>query len=96
MWVTIILLERLFRERLSLGRAVKSFAKFQRREIMRGLVKLNELEVVAKPPLGRLPEATTSSMPKDDTQDLDKDETALEDEGEDARFSSSESQLGLL
>ena len=51
-WVTRILLGRLFHERLSLGRAIKSFSKFQRREMMRGLVKLNELEDIAKPPLG--------------------------------------------
>ena len=45
---------------------MKSYAKFQRREIMRGLVKLNELEEVAEPQLGGLPEASTSSLPKDE------------------------------
>ena len=50
--VTRILLGRLFRERLSLGRAVKSFAKLLCREMMRGLVKLNELEDVTEPSLG--------------------------------------------
>jgi hypothetical protein len=35
LWVTRILLGRLFKERLSLGRAVKSFARFQCREMMR-------------------------------------------------------------
>ena len=33
-WVTRILLSRLFREHLSLSRAVKTFAKFQHREMM--------------------------------------------------------------
>ena len=96
LWVTKILLGRLFQERLSLGRAVKSFAKFQCREIMRGLVKLNELEEVAEPALGNLLKASTLSMPKHDTQDLDDDEASLEDEGEEACFSPGESQLGLL
>ena len=96
LWVTRILLGRLFREILSLGRAVKLFVKFQRRDIMRGLVKLNELEEVAKPPLGGLPKASSSRMPRDDMQDLDDDEAALEDEGEVERFSPGESQLGLL
>ena len=96
LWVTGILLGRLFQERLSLGRVVKYFAKFQRREIMRGLVKLNEMEEVAETPLGGLPEASSLSMPRDDTQDLDDDEAALEEEGEAERFSLSESQLGLL
>lgn len=51
-WVTHILLGRLFRERLSLSRTVKSLAKFQHREMMRGLVKLNELEDVSELLLG--------------------------------------------
>jgi hypothetical protein len=96
LWVTQILLGQLFRERLSLGWTVKSYAKFQRREIMRGLVKLNELEEVAEPPLGGLLEATTSSMPKYVVQDLDEDNAALDDEGEEDRFSPGESHLGLL
>ena len=57
---------------------------------------MNELEEVAEPPLGGLLEATTSSMPKDDMQDLDEDKTTRKDEGEEVRFSPSESQLGLL
>lgn len=96
LWVTRILFGRLFQERLSLGRAVKSFTKFQRREIMRGLVKLNELEEVAEPPLGGLPKVSTSRLPRDDTQDLDADDITLDDDGEEARFSPGESQLGLL
>lgn len=84
LWVTRILLGWLFRERLSLGRAVKSYAKFQRREMMRELVKLNELEEVAEPPLGGLLEASASSMPKDFVQDLDEDIVALDEEGEEA------------
>ena len=67
LWVTRILLGRLFRERLTLNRAVKSFTKFQRREIMRGLVKLNELKEVAEPPLCGLPDVSTSRLPRDDT-----------------------------
>lgn len=52
LWVTRILVVRLFRERLSLSRAVKSYTKFQWSEMMRVLVKLNELEEVSEPPLG--------------------------------------------
>lgn len=47
--------------------------------MMRGLVKLNELEEVAEPPLGSPPEVSTSRMPRDDTQDLDVDDVALEE-----------------
>lgn len=96
LWVTRIFLGRLFRERLTLGREVKSFAKFQRHEIMRGLVKLNELEEVAEPPLGNMPEASTLGLPKDEMQDLEEEDTTLEDDGEEARYSLGESQLGLL
>lgn len=96
LWVTKILLGRLFRERLSLNRAVKSYAKFQRREIMRGLVKLNELEEVVEPPLGGHLEATVLRLPRDNPRDLDANDAALEEEGEEARFIPGESQLSLL
>ena len=51
---------------------------------MRGLVKLNELEELVKPPLGGLPETSTSSLPKDDMQGLKEEDTTLEDEGKEA------------
>jgi hypothetical protein len=50
-WVARILFGRLLRERTAVGRTIKQFAKFQRREIMHGMVKLNDLEDMAKPPL---------------------------------------------
>lgn len=96
LWVTQILLRRLFRERLNVGQVVKSYIKFQRREMMRALVKLNELEEVVEPPLGGLLEASASSMPKDFVQDLDENIVALDEEGEEARFSPAESHSGLL
>jgi hypothetical protein len=63
---------------------------------MRGLVKLNNLEEVAEPPLGGIPEASTSGLPKDEMQELEEEDTTLEDDGKEARFSPGESQLGLL
>ena len=51
MWVMRILLGHLLKERMVLGQAIKQFAKFQRREIMRCMVKLNDLEDMAEPPL---------------------------------------------
>ena len=41
----------MIRERMTIGRAIKSLAKFQRREIMCGLVKLGDLEDLVDPPL---------------------------------------------
>lgn len=96
LWVTRILLGRLFRERLTLGRAIKSFMKFQRHEIMRGLVKLNELEEVVKPLLGGMIESSTSRPPKEEMLDLEEEDTAPEDDSEATRSSPGESQIGLL
>jgi hypothetical protein len=96
LWVTRILLGGLFRKRLTLGQAVKSFTKFQCREIMWGLVKLNELEEVVEPPLGGMSESSTLGPPKDEMLDLEEEDTAPEDDNEVARFSPGESQIGLL
>lgn len=95
-WVTRILLGRLFRERLSLGRVVKSHAKFQRREMMRELVKLNELEKVVAPPLGGNPEHPSSRWPRDEAMDMEAEDAALEEVEEDTRFSPGEQRHGLL
>ena len=51
LWIVHILLGRMIRERTEIGRAIKSLAKFQRREIIRGLVKLGDLEDLADPPM---------------------------------------------
>lgn len=48
-WVTHILLGRLFREHQALGRAAKLFAQFQHSQIMRCMVKINKLEEKAEP-----------------------------------------------
>lgn len=84
LWVTRILLGRLFRERLSLSRVVKSYEKFQQREMMRALVMLNELEEVAETPLGGHPEPSVSRLPRDDPLDMEADNAALEEEEEEA------------
>lgn len=72
--MTRILLGCLFRERLVLGQVVKMFAKFQWREIMWCMVKLNDLEELAEPLLGGTPGALTSTPPKDVEMDLDEDD----------------------
>ena len=40
----------MIREITEIGKAIKALAKFQRREVMRGLVKLGDLEDLADPP----------------------------------------------
>ena len=54
LWISRILLGHLFRERVALGRTVKVFAKHYRKEVMRGLVKIQDLVDLAEPPLGSL------------------------------------------
>ena len=51
LWIVRVLLGRMIRESTAIGRAIKSLVKFQRHEIMRGLVKLGDLEDMAEPPL---------------------------------------------
>ena len=95
-WVTRILLSRLFWERLSLGRAVKSHAKFQHRDMMRKLVKLNELEEVAEPPLGGSQERPVLWRPSDKAMTMEAEDATLEEVEEDTQFSPGEQRLGHL
>lgn len=50
---------QILRERMALGHAIKQYVKFQRREIMRCMVKLNDLEDMVKPPLDGVLEASS-------------------------------------
>ena len=70
LWVTRVLLGRFFREQQALGRAMKMYTRFQRREIMRCMVKFNDLQEQAEPPLSGTLDASTSGTPKDDTMDM--------------------------
>lgn len=70
--VTRILLGWLFREHLVHGQAVKIYSRFQRREIMQCMVKLNDSEELAEPLLGGTSGASTSGFSKDEAMDLDE------------------------
>lgn len=72
LWVTCILLGRLFREPMVLGRAVKMYARFQHHEIMRCMVKINDLEELAEPPLSGTLGASTSGPPKHEAMDMEE------------------------
>lgn len=71
-WITRILLGPLFRELQVLGRAIKLFAHFQRREIMCCMVKINDLEERAKPPLCSTMGASTLTSYKGDAMDVEE------------------------
>ena len=96
LWVARILLGRLFQECLVLGQAVKMFVKFQRREIMRCMVKLNDLEELVEPLLGGNSRASTSDLPKDTAMDLDEADGLQDVASADAQFSPNEANFGLV
>ena len=61
----------LLQERMALGHAIKQYAKFQCREIMCCMVKLNDMEDMAERPLDGVLEASSSVMRQDDAMDLE-------------------------
>ena len=71
LWVARILLNRLFCERLALGRTVKVFAKHYRKEVMRSLVKIKDLVDLVELPLGGLSASTFASQRRNDKMELD-------------------------
>ena len=70
--MTHILLGWLFKEHLVIDREIKLYARFQRREIMRCMLKINDLEELAKPPLSGTSGASTSSLPKEEAMDMEE------------------------
>ena len=67
-----ILLGHLFRERKALGKAVKQFAQFQRREFMRSLVKINDLEEQAELSLSSEVKASASTTYRGDEMEIEE------------------------
>ena len=72
------------------------FAKFQGQEIMRCMVKLNDLEELAETTLGGNSGTSTSDLPKDATMDLDEADKLQEMASADAQFSADEANFGLV
>ena len=63
---------------------------------MQCMVKLNDLEELAEPPLGGTPGTSTSAPPKDAAMDLDEEGRIQEEANETAQFSPSEANYGLV
>jgi hypothetical protein len=91
-----ILLGRLFKERLVLEQAVKMYARFQRLEIMRCMVKINDLEELAEPPLSGTLGASTSSTPKDNAMDVEESVGLQEEAKLATQFSPGKAHTGHL
>ena len=71
-WITRILLGQLYQERQALGKAVKVYMRFQRREFMRSLVKMNDLEDQAKPPISEAMDASSLANFRGEAMDVDE------------------------
>ena len=96
LWLMQIMLGRLFIERLLLEQEVKMYARFQRREIMRCMVKINDLEELYEPSLSGTLGASTSSTPKDDAMDMEESVGLQEEAKLATQFSLSEAHTGHL
>ena len=77
-----------------LGRAVNLYARFQHREIMRCMVKINDLEEQAEPPLSGTLGASTSGTPKDDVMDVEESVGLKEEARLAAHFSTGGAHYG--
>ena len=63
---------------------------------MPNLVKLNDLEELAEPPLGGGPEANTSGPSKAELRDMEMEDAMWDAADEDPQFSPREVRVGLL
>ena len=95
LWITHILLGKLSWERKALGKAVEFFAKLQRRDIMRSMVKLHDLVDLAEPPWRNLAEASTFSRSWDEAMDLDAEVVERDEEVVKPLAIPEEANLGL-
>ena len=91
-----ILLGQLLRERMALGRAIKQYAKFQCREIMCCMVKLNDSKDMAKLPLEGVPEASSSVMRQDKAMDLEAEAGRWEGVNNTAQFNLQDKNFGSV
>ena len=96
LWITRILLGSLSREQKALGKVVEVFAKLQRRDIMRSMVKLHDLVDLAEPPWRNLEEASTSEWSWDEAMDLDTEVAEWDEDMVELLASLGEINLGLV
>jgi hypothetical protein len=83
-WILCTLFGRMIHERTEIRRAINVLAKFQRREIMHGLVKLGDLEDLVDPPLlssYATPPSSQRLLNEDGTQMIAEDLQGLPSRG---------------
>jgi uncharacterized protein YecA (UPF0149 family) len=79
-WITHILLGHLFRETKALGKEVKQFMRFQWREFMHSLVKINDLEEHPELSLSSDVRASTLATYRGDEMEI-KEQIGMWEEG---------------
>ena len=95
LWISHILLVHLFSERVALGQTVKVFAKHYQKEVMCGLVKIQDLLDLVEPPLGGLSSATSVGQWCSEDMELDVEEEELEPNSQGSSDNPNETNIGL-
>ena len=95
LWLTRILLGRRSWEQTTLGKAVEVFAKLQRRDIMRSMVKLHDLVDLAEPPWKSMADIHSARRPREEAMDLDEALECQDEEAVEPLTSPGEANLGL-
>lgn len=95
LWITRILMGRLSGERTTMGKTMEVFAKLQRRDIMRSMVKLHDLVDLVEPPWRGMAKASSSGQPCDEAMELDEAMENLDEEATEAPNNPGEANLGL-
>ena len=78
-----------------MGKVVEVFAKLQRRDVRRSMVKLHDLVDLAEPPWRGMVEASSSRCPHDKSMELDEAMENRDEEAMEASANSGEANLGL-
>ena len=81
---------------MALGHAIKKYAKFQCREIMRCIVKLNDLEDMVEHPLDGVPEALSSAMRQNELMDIEVEVGRQVGANNTTQFNTDNDTLGLV
>ena len=79
----------------ALGKVEEVFAKLQRRDIMRTMVKLHDLVDLAKPPWRGMAKVLMLGMERDESMELDEDIGNHDEEVANALTSPGEANLDL-
>ena len=95
LWIACILLGHLFREQLALGWTMKVFSKHYPKDVMRTLVKIQDLVDLVEPPMEGISASTSAGQWWSDEMELDANEEEPKKNAQDAPDSPGEANIGL-